>query len=277
MSTSEPTIPKELLSPLGSSGFPFQTAAAAVIRSVGPFAIEEEVAWQDSDGVHRFLDIVASIGQITICIECKALRGENLVFLLPRGRGRSQTADVHAVHLARFQDSTRRPAVMHGVSQTAPVSQESVYCIAIGKTSGEGRLIEREAQPLVRGAEEYARDRCRQFRPDDCQPQSLLCIPVLLTTARLFVAEYDPLSISLEDGIYRAREEHIRRVPFVRFAKQFTAHGAERTRLRTVIVAHSAYLRELVCDLGNVIVAPWVESWVKVYDSMDPDVHGRRR
>lgn len=277
MSLDQSAFPKDLLSPLGNSGFPFQTAVAAAIRSVAPFTVEEEVAWQDGDGSHRFLDMVASSAQVRICIECKAMRNDKLVFLLPQNASRQQTADVQGVHLGRVQDSTRRPVVGWTVSQTMPLTPESIYCVALGKPAGESRLIEREAQPLVRGTEEYAKDRCREFRPGEQQPQSVMCIPVLFTIASLFVAEYDPLGISLKDGIYQAREEHIRPAHFVRFTKEFTAYGSERTRLRTVIVAQATHLEELVHGLGSARVGAHAESWVTIYDSLGGQAQGRQR
>jgi hypothetical protein len=67
-----------------------------------------------------------------------------------------------------------------------------------------------------------------------------------VTTASLFVTAYDPQEISMSDGIFKARDENIRPVHFVRFTKQFTANGPERTRLRTVIIAQAEHLKELV-------------------------------
>jgi hypothetical protein len=267
MNPKEATFPKDILSALGGSGFPLQTAVVAALGSFGQFTIEQEVAWQEAGGTHRFLDIVASINHVRICIECKALRGEKLVFLLPHNPPQSETANVWAVYLRRMDDSTRRPIVAYGRSATAPLTSESIYCVSIGKGSGESRLIEREAQPLVRGTEEYAKDRCGKFVGDD----SVLCIPVLLTTASLFVAEYDPLSIPLGDGIYEAREEHVRPVPYVRFTKEFTADGAEGTRLRTVIVAQAASLNDLLHGLSAAKVGAGAELSATVYDSMRPE------
>ena len=268
MSSDQSGFPKELLSPIGNSGFPFQTAVAAAIRSLGPFTVEEEVAWQDGEGSHKFLDMVASIEQVRLCIECKAMRNDKLVFLLPRNANRAQTADVYGIILGRLQDHTRRPVAWYGVCQTKPLTPQSIYCVVLGKKTGESRLIEKEAQPLVQGTEEYARDRCRQFRPEEHQPQTVMCIPVLFTTASLFIAEYDPLSISLKDGIYQAHEEHIQSAQFVRFTKEFTSYGSERTRLRTVIIAQATYLEELVRDLGNMRVPARAEGAVSIYDSV---------
>ena len=155
--SSEPAFPKDLLSPLGSSGFPFQTAVAAGLRSGGSFEVEEEVAWQDGDGSHKFLDTVASLPSVRVCIECKALRNEKLVFLLPRYAQDSQTQRVHAIHLS-YLATLGKPTVIYARSDVGPLSHESAYCVALGKSAGESRLIEKEAQPLVRAAEQYARD-----------------------------------------------------------------------------------------------------------------------
>jgi len=268
--TNDEAFPKELLSAVGNSGFPFQTAIAAAIRASGIFTIEEEVAWQDSDGVNKFLDIVATNERVRLCIECKALRSETLVFLLPHVVQRAGTFEIHAVHLSRMTDSTRRPIVVYGTSQTAPLTPESNYCVAAGKKAhGESRLIEREVQPLVQGTEEYARDRCQQFRPPDNKPQSVICIPVLITTAKLFVAIYDPLSIPLENGIYQAQEKDLRPVPFIRFTKEFTASSSEGSRLRSVIIAQAVHLKDLVTNLCAAQVSIVPDRCVAVFDSIN--------
>src|SRR5258708_35483070 len=111
MNLDQSVFPKELLSALGNSGFPFQTAVAAAIRKIDLFSVEEEVAWQDGDGSHKFLDMVASRPQLRLCIECKAMRNDRLVFLLPQNAVKVGTGDVHGIYLSRLQDSSRRPVV----------------------------------------------------------------------------------------------------------------------------------------------------------------------
>lgn len=275
MSANHSAFPKELLAPLGGSGFPFQTAVAAAMRSVSQFEVKEEVAWQDSDGAHRFLDIVAAGEHVWICVECKAMRSDTLVFLLPHRKGSQETADISGVFLARVQDSTRRPVVTYGVSQMQPLTPESMYCVVLGKTSSESRLIEREVQPLVRGTEELAKDSCREFRPVNDRPQRVALIPILVTAARLFAAEYDPSHVSLNDAVYQAHEEHIRPVRFMRFTKEFTSHGREKTRLRTVFVTQAADLEDLVTMLSRMFVEPDAENSVRLFDSISGDL-GRR-
>src|SRR5258708_12489939 len=104
MNLDQSVFPKELLSALGNSGFPFQTAVAAAIRKIDLFSVEEEVAWQDGDGSHKFLDMVASRPQLRLCIECKAMRNDRLVFPFPQNPLMARTGDVHATYLIHLQN-----------------------------------------------------------------------------------------------------------------------------------------------------------------------------
>lgn len=61
-------------------------------------------------------------------------------------------------------------------------------------------------------------------------------------------------------------------MPVVRLAKEFTAYGSTRTRLRTVIVAQASHLRELINDLGSVRIGDHVGTWVTIYDSVGGEV-----
>src|SRR5687768_13294508 len=78
-----------------------------------------------------------------------------------------------------------------------------------------------------------------------------LCVPALVTTARLFVARYDPLHIDLDDGIYQSQEDDLEPVRHIRFVKQFTAHGPLHTRNRTVIVVEATALEEFACTVAS--------------------------
>lgn len=252
---------REIVSGLSGSGFPFQTAVAAAIQATNVFAVEEEVAWKDDTGAARFLDIVASKDSVRICIECKALRKSALVFLIPKDREIGATRLVRAVFLNRVEDSTRRPIVDYGVCATDNESRESMYCVICGDQEKGGRLIEREAQPLIQGTEQYAIDRVHDYK----QAGTTVCIPVLCTTAQLFVAEYDPAMISLQDGVYKAAEDHLTRVPYIRFTKQFSADSPDVTRNRTVVVVQATELSNL---LGGLTRANVVHRTAKIFDSM---------
>jgi hypothetical protein len=84
-----------------------------------------------------------------------------------------------------------------------------------------------------------------------------------------YVAEYDPRDVSLDDGIYRARQEDIEAVNCVRFTKEFTSLGPERSRKRTVLVAQAKHLDEILEGLGRTDVT--VSGSVTIFDPLAAD------
>jgi hypothetical protein len=239
-------INKDLIGALGGSGFPFQTAVAAAITGTGLFDVQEEVAWNAPDRSTAFLDIVASTQNVRICIECKWLRKEKLIFLLPSHRSVPPTDNLNLVFVNCVADSTRRPVVSYGQATATPMTEESVYCVVDSSNRNE-RMIEKEVQPLVQGTAAYAMDSVRGFSG----MHSLMFVPVFVTTAKLYVASYDSKILSLEDGIYKGRAEDIRPVPCIRFTKQFTGSQPPRSRLRTVLVLQAEHLLDFIVPLGN--------------------------
>jgi len=241
---------RDLLDALSASGFPMQTAVAAAIRSLGLYEVQEEIAWRDPDGADKFLDMVAVGGGVRVLIECKKTLQDKFIFLLPEtGEPRQRQPTLRGVYLYQIPDSTLRAAVAWGRISTLPTSFDSMYCVT--KTSSPNRLLETNAQALVRATEAYALDRCKGFRPQAHEAKSIPCIPVLITNAPLFVARYRPDAVSLDSGIYQARSEHLSAESAIRFTKQFTTSLDIETRERTVLIAHTSAIAELFRCLGS--------------------------
>jgi len=230
-----------------------QTAVAAAIRSLRFYEVQEEIAWRDSDGSDKFLDMVAVGAGVRVSIECKKTAQDKFIFLLPEvDEIQQRQPTLRGVYLYQIQDSAPRGSVAWGRISTLPTTYDSMYCVT--KTSGPNRLLEANAQALVRGTEAYAADRCKRFRPQGAESKSVPCIPVLITNAPLFVARYRPDDVSLESGIYQARGEHLTAEQVVRFTKQFTTSPDIETRERTVLVAHTSAINELFRSLASASV-----------------------
>jgi hypothetical protein len=240
----------KLVGAVSGSGFPFQTAIAATIRSMKAFNVEEEVAWAAPDGAPRFLDIVAATEEARICMECKVFKSEKLIFLLPNDAEVSPNGEFVGVFVGGSGDSGNRPLVKYGVLRASLDSPESRYCVTQGDGGKESRLIEKELQPLIQGAERYLIDRIREFRREKNTP----CIPVLCTTAKLYVVRYDPRALSLADGIFRGGVEDFEPVKCVRFTKEFTATGAVASRRRTALIMNSLAIAETLPHIGSTMV-----------------------
>jgi len=259
----------DVIAALSGSGFSFQTAIASTVRNMGSFQVEEEVAWNDNTGVPRFLDLVASAESVRICIECKVLKKSKLVFLVPKDTSTPSTPLIHSVFLTRMEDPGRRSFVQYGDCSWLPASAQSMYCVVCGQNDKGGRLIERDAQPLIQGTEQYAIDRIRTFQQD----HDIVCVPLICTTARIYIASFDPLAISLNDGLYKATEQDLTPVPVIRFTKQFTADGPEASRRRTVIITQADGLTSAMEGLRATGV---VRRTATIFDPIQEDRNRRR-
>ena len=175
---------------------------------------------------------------------------DKFVFLLPADvDAGAQRQAVECIYLHQIQDSTRRGAVAWGSASALPLSYEATFCVA--KSSSSNRLLENDAQPLVRATEAYAMNRYRQFKPQGSEPTSVACVPVLVTNAPIFVARYRPADVSLDSGIYLARIEHLFPVRFIRFTKQFTTSVYFDVRQRTVFIVQASAITEVLRNLVN--------------------------
>jgi len=133
-----------------------------------------------------------------------------------------------------------------------PKSAESMFCVVSTNDSGKDqRLLERDAQRLVRGTDAYVQRYKRELRPLYPEPDSLF-VPLLVTNARLFVADYDPSDVSLDTGQFSMPPRAaISAVPWVRFRKAFTSENKDIGD-RTVFVVAATELQELLTKLDMI-------------------------
>jgi hypothetical protein len=137
-----------------------------------------------------------------------------------------------------------------------PGSVESAFCVVSTSTSGgDSRLLERDAQLLIRGTDAYAlrEKRHHVFKaPGWAYVEPI--VPVIVTNAPLFVARYEPSKVSLETGSFLEIPPQTP-VNVVRFRKAFLSHPEHDLGDRTVLVVNAqglaAVLKELAADSGS--------------------------
>lgn len=260
---------KELLAEVvAASGFPFQAKIQAVIESRKDWKVlGAEMPWR-YEGEEDFIDIVAYRGNIHLVIECKkaatipspkskhgkqwpsGTRRVNYVFL--RRETKSDTAQETTRTLVTYcpdeNDTELDSQVVFGAQPQewnfAPASVEASLCITIDVEEPRA-LVERDVAKLVRGCHEFANavyaDASRYGAPT-----REIYIPVLVTTAHLFVAAFKPDDVDIADGGYNLDAKGIEPVPWVRFRKAFMAGGAEHSDVRTVLVVQSASFEDFL-------------------------------
>lgn len=241
-----------IVASLLASGFPFQTAVARLVHtSVADWSLsEQEFPFRDEDGSDKFLDVVAHHPLMYAMIECKRTLKETYTFLQPGGADH----DVISTRCLALEIPAA-PAALDLFSTEwsfKPKSQKAAFCVVGGNTSGNKRLLEDDAQLLVRATDAFARHHLKRF-PRRAEGQSPIpYIPILATTAELFIAEYEYADITMEAGQFdKPPTDRITKVPWVRFTKTFTSAGADLGE-RTVFVVHAHSLREFLGGLASV-------------------------
>jgi hypothetical protein len=229
-------IPDGLYEALLASGFPFQTAIEEIARRDSTVVVEAtEWPWRD-ETADCFLDLVISRMFLHLVIECKKTSKDKWVFLRPRST--DETVQSRCAYMSRIPEIPTEFQVFCADTAIGPGSPQSEFCVAMTSASGgDRRLLEKDAQKLVRGTNAFARNYAldRQNRSYETSGFHDVFLPVIVTNAELFVADYDPKSIDLETGQFVTRDAAaIRRASFVRFRKCFTSgHDLEP---RTVLV-----------------------------------------
>jgi len=233
-----------------ASGFPFQTAIARVVRQATDCkVICEEFPWRDTGGEDRFLDIVATKQRFIVAIECKKTQKEILTFLQPGG----VYGDVNrprCLYLTQIQDSTKRMELFCSDWMLTPKSTESKFCVVSTSASRKDqRLLERDAQLLIRGTEEYARWFKADFKVKDVPETDRPIIPLIVTNAELLVADFDAADVSLETGQLPASSSaKLLPVSWVRLRKAFSTGGRDLGD-RTVFVVRAGELVKWLAKL----------------------------
>lgn len=234
---------QQAIGALLASGFPFQTAVAQIVQHAPDCRVlAEEWPWRDDLGVDHFLDLVAAKYFFVVTIECKKTQKELLTFLQPGGVDGDVIRN-RCLYLNQIQDSTKRMELFCSDWPLSPKSAESAFCVVSTTASGKDqRLLERDAQLLVRATDAYAKRYEAGLRVKNNPEHDRLIVPVIVTNARLLLAEYDPKAVSLETGqLPIPPASNLVDVPWVRFRKAFSTAGKDMGD-RTVFVVRATEL-----------------------------------
>lgn len=247
--------PESLVPALQASGFPFQTAVAALVNSSpGWSVVEREFPWQDGAGVDFFLDLVAERRPeaFVAAIECKKTEKEALIFLRPTDGPSVHDERVRCLYAHQIQDMTRRLELACDEWLILPPSPEAAFCVVSTTAAGKDqRLLERDARQLVRATDAYAQRRQSRFQPGSSPEPIRVFLSVLVTNAPLFVANYAAAAVPLDTGRLVIAPDDLQPAPWVRFCKAFTSSRGRDLGDRTVIVVTAQNLRDLLSRLGS--------------------------
>lgn len=113
----------------------------------------------------------------------------------------------------------------------------------------------RDVQPLLRATDAYVRRAARApERIPDPVPRltDTPVLAVLVTNAKIFVADYDPTAVSIETGAFGGHADAgIVPADVVRFRKAFLAHRDRDLGARTVLVVRATAFASLLQQLHS--------------------------
>jgi len=198
---------------VNASGFILQIALKnAVEESRGrhQFDIEAiEHPWKAGDQI-GFIDLILGRGTMRVVCECKRSRDANWVFAVERGALDGSRA---RLHWTRF-DKTR---LFDGwfdfvLTRAAPESQ---FCMIRGGGENDSPLLERIASQLVTSIESLAAEETSLRLIGDTRDAHRVYIPVIVTTARLWLYRFATRDIEIATGeVTNAEYEEVQSILF---------------------------------------------------------------
>lgn len=217
------TSGKDPASLANDSGYPLQIAIENQIgKAVGTHGWKVryvEHAWTNSlDQETGYTDLVLEDrhGSTFLVVECKRPRQATWLFMRADGSAKDRR---HAKAWVTHFDGDRIRRFGWYDMPVDPSFTEAGFCAVRGQSANDQPMLERTAGILVRATEAIAHEE-RDYRPAK-QPTIRLYFSVIVTTADLKVARFDPSRISLTDGTLDQAD--VVDVPFVRFRKQLLA------------------------------------------------------
>ena len=209
-----------------SSGFPLQLRIAQVANSSSNWRVlVEEHPWSlENSGGNGFIDLVlVEINthlEKRMVVECKRVRDTAWVFLVPKIPA-EKTAHIR-VWFSNHPNS-KWETFYWTDHYAGPASYESKFCAIQGQEQGRGKLLDRMGVELIEATEALAWEEKKLQKSTGNQGSSFTCfyIPVLVTTAELSVASFNPGDVSLRDGSL-PKDTSFEKVPYIRFRKSLT-------------------------------------------------------
>lgn len=158
-----------------------------------------------------------------MAVECKRPRDSEWVFIHSDGKAQKR-AHAQAWISHYLSGSMARFGWTHLTLD--PTCPEVQFCAVRGQTTGDRvTLIEKTAAELILATECLALEH-KDYRPQHSENFKFF-FSVIITTANLKVAKFDPATISLKDGTLDSAE--FEQVPYVRFRKQLGVHHTHLT------------------------------------------------
>ena len=203
---------------VNASGFMLQIGLRTAVEQTQRrhrFEIEAmEHPWRTAEQT-GFIDLIIGRNLVRLVCECKRSRDGNWVFAVERD---APEGDRVRFHWTRFGKSHLFGGWFNfGLSTT---SHESQFCMIRGSGENDSPLLERIASRLLVSVEALAAEETSLRVVRDTRDAHRIYVPVIVTTARLWICRYRPEDIDLATGDLAKTE--FEEVPMIRFRKALT-------------------------------------------------------
>jgi hypothetical protein len=250
--------PEQLERAINESGFPLQLGLTALAQgSDWPVCLTEH-AWRDPLGeTEKFVDLVLKgrgrDGPQRLVIECKRAKDTEWIFLRPEASDGSRS--YLRARMAAAYEGGVSPIDDWVNVQFAPSSPEASFCVVRKGGQRSQELLEKTAAELTRATDALAR---QELRIHSSRARGLagassglarLYVPVIVTTAKMYVCDADFRSVDLETGEVAGAETAP--APLVRFRKSLGADSSAAPAVTSVEdLAEQAERSVLVVQAG---------------------------
>lgn len=246
---------------INQSGFPLQLAIDRLVQNrsdeLGWKVLYREHGWRSPDGQSGFVDLVLEDrwGTSVLVVECKRVLDADWLFLeeLPAGTSSRRVrlwatnTPNHGREHSGYYDAT-----------ALPESRESMYCVVAGQDSKSRPMLERVAAEVSSAMEAIAVEELPVITKRDYGLR--MYIPVIVTTARIIVSQFDPKLVDLKNGETATAAHQVQ--PWVRFRKQFSPEFAVEPRNPEWDFSALASAKEKVVFVVNIESLPdFLSKW----------------
>lgn len=211
---------------LNQSGFPLQLAIDRLVQAqsdqLGWRVLYREHGWRSLDGQSGFVDLVLEDKWRTsvLVVECKRVLDADWLFLEELSINASPSLRVRL-----WATNTPNHGTAHSGYYDAaalPESRESMYCVVAGQDSKSRPMLERVAAEVSSAMEAIALEELPVLTKRGYGLR--MYVPIILTTARIVVSQFDPDLVNLKNGELETAVHQVQ--PWVRFRKQFSSDFA---------------------------------------------------
>jgi len=262
-------LKKKLTSIVNASGFVFQLAVERHVKKSMEkhrwSILGREYPWHEPKADESgFIDLILGRGSERIIMECKRTRDAQWVFLLSDKREEF----VSRILCQWLEGMKRRPDMelylLWGYHDfiAHPQSAEAAFCTVRGSGEREKPMLERIAGKLMQSVTSILDEEKNSITREEYARR--IYVPVIVTTAKLYVCIFDPGKVPLESGTISHNEDEtdIKEVPWVRFRKALATSITEDPgkmkydRQSTVMVVNANQLIDFLCHLEILDVEP---------------------